>query len=347
MGTLKHMTLAMIASEVGVSVATVSRVLNAPTREEARRWAAEKTIKRIHHVAQQSDYRPNPQAVGLRKQKTDLLGMVVPRLQDYVLATIYEGVDEAASKHGYATVTANSLDDPNKRLRAVESLLARRVEGLVIGDAPADGEFVAWLRKKTDRFVLVSRRVEGAISATTDDLLGGELAGGHLVEQGCTTFAIVGGQPFASTAIERIDGFIGAVEKHGLEVDPAHIVYGPFDADGGRAAAEQLVAQKDPLPDCVFATNDFAAIGAMGALRDHGIRVPEDVLVVGYNDTPLAANLPVPLTSVSSSMHEMGQAGFGLLREVISGEEPESIRLKPSLRVRESSTGLRNILEPT
>lgn len=332
-----HVTLEMVASEAGVSAATVSRVLSAPTHHEARRWASEKTIGRIREVAEHREFRPNPQAVALRKKTSNLLGMVVPRLQDFVLATIYEGVDEAASEFGYATVTANSLDDDSKRKRAVESFLARRVDGLILGDVPFDGDFVAWLRTRAIPFVLVSRRVEGAVSATTDDIRGGELAGAHLVESGCSRLAILAGQPYASTSLDRTAGCVSAAERRGVSIDSQRILHGPFDAQGGREATERLLDSGGEVPDGIFATNDFAAIGAMGALRERGIRVPDDVLLVGYNDTPLAGALPVPLTSIASPMHEMGQAGFDLLRQLMHGDTPESVVLSPALRVREST----------
>jgi LacI family transcriptional regulator len=115
-------------------------------------------------------------------------------------------------------------------------------------------------------------------------------------------------------------------------------VHTPFDARGGRLGAEKLLAQ-DPLPSAIFAVNDFAAIGAIGAARDHGLQIGTDVAVVGFNDTPLAAELPIPLTSIRSPMHDMGYRGLSLLVRRIQGEEVSSERLAPSLMVRASSTG--------
>ncbi|WP_182358147.1 LacI family DNA-binding transcriptional regulator [Tomitella gaofuii] len=335
----RHSTLHTIAEETGVSASTVSRVLNAESASAARRWASHQTIERVRKAADRHAYTPNPQAVGLRTQRSNFVGMVVPRMQDYVLATIHEGVDEAAVAHGYTTLAANSLDQRERQQKAVELLAARRVEGLIFGDAFFDGEFLREVHARGLKFVLVSRRSPGFPSVTCDDELGGRLAGRHLAKLGCRRVAVLAGQPYASTGIDRTAGLVAALAEAGVAVPDERIIHGPFDARGGRAAAEELLAQGPPYPDAIFATNDFAAIGAMGALRDHGLRAPDDIVLIGYNDTTLAAELPVPLTSVHSPMHRMGSEGFAMLLGVLDGEDPEPVELEPTLIVRESSAG--------
>jgi LacI family transcriptional regulator len=327
----------MIADEMGVSPSTVSRVLNSSSDTAARQWASADTIRRIREAAAARGYRPNPQAVGLRTRRSNLIGVVVPRLQDYVLATIYEGVDEAAAERGYATFVANSLDDREKQVLATEMLLSRRVEGLIFGDAHLDGEFLRTVTQRGTKFVLVSRRVSGYPSVTTDDRQGGRLVGEHLVATGRRDVAIIAGQPFTSTAVDRTQGVVEVLGEAGIEVPAHRILHGPFDAQGGRAAAEELLAGRS-YPDAIFATNDFAAIGAMGALRDRGLSIPEDVALVGYNDTAIAAELPIPLTTVRSPMNEMGRRGLQMLLEILDGADPEPVRLAPTLLVRESSS---------
>jgi LacI family transcriptional regulator len=148
--------------------------------------------------------------------------------------------------------------------------------------------------------------------------------------------AVIAGEPYASTGIDRTAGFVGAYAEAGIEIPAARLVHSRFDAQGGRAAAERLL-DGDDIPSAIFAVNDFAAIGAIGAVRDHGLRVGTDVAIVGFNDTPLAAELPVPLTTVRSPMHEMGRRGLDLLVRRIQGTEVESERLRPELMVRASS----------
>jgi LacI family transcriptional regulator len=327
-------TLRIIAEEIGVSVSTVSRVLKAEG-DSATRWASADTVARIRAVAKEREFRPNPHAASLRTARSGLVGVLVPRLQDFVLATIYEGIEEAATENGYSTFVTNSLDDPANKAARTEMMLQRRVEGMIFGDAHDQDPFLAEIAARGIPFVLVSRRSGDYLSVTCDDLLGGELVGRHLVEAGRRDLAVLAGLPFASTAIERTKGAVDAFEAAGLHVPPERIEWGPFDAAGGRQAAEKLLAS-EPYPDAIFATNDFAAIGALGVLRDRGLRVPDDIALIGYNDTPLIAEMPIPLTTVRSPMHQMGRRGMELLIEVLGGGTPESERLDPTLVVRES-----------
>jgi LacI family transcriptional regulator len=327
-------TLRMIADEAGVSVSTVSRVLSSEGAD-AHRWAAAGTVELIRELARKRDYRRNPQAVGLRTNRSGLVGVLVPRLQDFVLATIYEGIEEAATENGLSTFVTNSLDVPANQVARTEMMLQRRVDGMIFGDAHIGDGFLDSIAARGVPFTLVSRRVGNHVSATCDDLLGGRLVGEHLVASGRRRLGVLAGLQFASTAQERTAGAVGAFRAAGLEVPDERVVWGPFDAAGGRRAAEQLLAT-EPFPDAIFATNDFAAIGALGVLRDRGLRVPDDVALVGYNDTPLAAEILVPLTTVRSPMHRMGRRGVELLIEVLGGRRPESERLAPELVVRQS-----------
>jgi LacI family transcriptional regulator len=333
-GRLAPVTLRMIADEVGVSVSTVSRVLNAGDAE-AQRWASAQTVARIRECATSWAYRPNPHAASLRTARSGLVGVLVPRLQDFVLATIYEGIEEAATENDYSTFVTNSLDDPDNKALRTEMMLQRRVEGMIFGDAHHHDPLLAAVAARGVPFVLVSRRSADYVSVTCDDLLGGQLVGQRLVNAGRRDLAVLAGLPFASTAIERTKGAVDAFAEAGLHVRPERIAWGPFDAAGGREAAEKLLAT-EPYPDAIFATNDFAAIGALGVLRDRGLRVPDDISLIGYNDTPLVAELPTPMTTVHSPMHEMGRRGIELLIEMIGGGQPESERLTPTLVIRES-----------
>jgi LacI family transcriptional regulator len=214
-------------------------------------------------------------------------------------------------------------------------MLQRRVEGIIFGDAHHDDPLLADIAARGIPFVLVSRRSANYASVTCDDLLGGQLVGRRLLDAGRRDLAVLAGLPFASTAIERTKGAVDAFAEAGLHVPEERIAWGPFDAAGGREGAEKLLAT-EPYPDAIFATNDFAAIGALGVLRDRGLRVPDDISLIGYNDTPLAAELPTPLTTVHSPMHEMGRRGVDLLIDVLGGGSPASERLSPTLVIRAS-----------
>lgn len=327
-------TLRMIADELGLHVTTVSRVLNG-SRAVAESAASAANVARIRQLAQRLGYQPNPHAIGLRTSRSGLVGVMVPRLSDLVLATIYEGIEDAANNHGLATFVTNSHDRPELRRARTTMMLNRRVDGMIFGDADHNAEFVNELAEREVPFVLVSRHAGEHPAVTCDDYLGGRLAAAHLAGRGHTDVAVVAGEPYASTGIDRTGGFVDGMAEHGVAVPADRVVHSHFDAEGGRAAAERILAAS--VPSAIFAVNDFAAIGVLGALRARGLRAGVDVAVVGYNDTPLAANLPIPLTTVRSPMFRMGQRSVDLLVELLAGRRPASERLAPELVVRATS----------
>ncbi|GEL25553.1 LacI family transcriptional regulator [Pseudonocardia sulfidoxydans NBRC 16205] len=336
-------TLRTVAELAGVHVSTVSRALSdSPSANE--RSGSQRTIARIREIAAEVGFERNPHGSGLRTSRSSLLGVLVPRLSDVVLATIYEGIEDSARARGYQTFVVNGRDEPAIRRERLQMLLARRVDGIVLGDAHGDAdELAATLAERGTPFVLTNRHSAAHVSVTCDDLLGGRLAAEHLLDLGHTALAVVAGEPYASTGRDRTAGFLQVCAERGVEVPPERIVHAQFDVDGGRGAAGALLASPAP-PTGMFVVNDFAAIGAMGAARAAGLTVGTDVAIVGYNDIPLASQLPVPLTSVASPMHEMGVRAAETLIAAIDGRPVESLRLPPTLSVRESSTG---VLEPT
>lgn len=328
-------TLRTVAEAAGVGVSTVSRVINSPP-DERERWASAATVERILSCAEALGYRRNLHAASLRTARTLQVGVVVPRLQDFVLATVFEGIDEAASERGYAAFVTNSLDDEAQRESRIRQLLNRRVDGLILSDARTDDAVLRRLSEASVPFVLASRSSGVYPGAFADDFRGGYLVADHLARRGYRDLAIIAGPDFTSTANQRIAGFRTGLNEYGIDLDPRRVVRTGFDAAAGREGVRELLAQ-GTAPSAVFATNDFAAIGAIGALREQGLSVPDDVAIVGYNDTPLAESLSVPLTTIRSPMVEMGRAAFHLLEEMLAGRAPESVHLEPKLIAREST----------
>ncbi len=329
-------TLKDLAAELGIHVSTVSRVLHSDT-DVARGAASTETATRVRDLAKLRGYSPDPQATSLRTRRTRAIGVIVPRLSDIVLATMYEGVEEAAAESNHSTFVMNSHDDLDEQRRKAEIMLARRVDGLILGDVHAGSSLVDDLVKRHVPFVLMNRRYPGFPSSTCDDTGGGRLVADHLWSAGHRSVAIIAGEPYASTGVDRTAGFVERWHELGGEVPEDRILPSRFDTEGGRQAGEELLRLGGETPTAVFAVNDFAAIGAMGAFRAAGLVVGQDIAVVGFNDTSLAAQLPIPLTSVRSPMLEIGRTAVGMLRRVMAGEDVASVRHPSELFVRESS----------
>ena len=333
-------TLKDIAREAGVSLSTASRVL---TRARTGGPVNTPSATRVLAAAVDLEYEPNLFAASLRTKRTHMLGVLVPRLTDVVLSTIYEGVDARASEFGYQSVVANTMDDPNEQRVRAERLLQRGVDALLFGDARVDDPFFDELTQRGVPFALVSRRHPPYDSVTCDDHAGGALVGNHLADLGHRDIAIIAGHRHASTGLDRTEGCLTTLNARGVEVPNERVVYEGFEPESGRLATHTLMSA--PVkPTAIFAVNDMAAIGVMGALRDLGYTAGRDVAVVGFNDISIAADLPIPLTSVRSPLREMGKTAAELILDRLQRSPSGSpsarstqIRLNPWLIVRESS----------
>jgi LacI family transcriptional regulator len=334
-------TLKSMATALGVHVSTVSRVLNGDPAGVERAASAE-VVARIRALAKELDYRPNTQASNLKLRKSQEICVLMPRLTDLVMATIYDSIDSAAEEAGYLTFVSNTDDLQPRQLARAEHALRRSVAGLIVGDSHV-GEnqpLLDLLTRKHIPYVLVSRQIAGHLAAASDDELGGWLAAEHLYQLGCREVAILAGERHASTGADRTRGFIRYYREQGVTLRPEWILNGPFDSHTGHRQGEYLLGL-DPRPQAFFAVNDFLAIGLMGAARDKGLQPGKDIAVVGFNDIPLANELIVPLTSVRLQMAQMGRHAVELLLKRIKGEAAESIILAPQLQVRASSSLLR------
>lgn len=324
-------TLASLAGRLGVHVSTVSRALS-----DNPVGVGTETVERVRLLASELGYRRNVAASALRTGESRMIGVMVPRLTDVTMATVYDGIDRAATVAGYNTVVVNTRDEPELQRSRLELMLSRQVDGFILADSRTDSNIVPELERAGVPFVLVMRRLPRQISVTTDDVKGGRLAGSHLFEHGHRRVAVVGGDLHASTGIERAEGLRRVYEEAGHPVDDKYVIASGFGVDEGRRDAEQVLALAEP-PTAIFAVSDFAAIGVMGAIRDAGLRVGKDVAVVGYNDLDVAAQLPVPLTSVRSPLFDMGSQSMHTLLNLVNGRKVRSRRLVPSLVPRAST----------
>lgn len=325
-------TQRQIADEVGVSVTTVSRILN-PDEANPERWASAKTVDMIQCAAAALGYRPNALAVSLRKSRSDTIGIMVPATGDMSLAAIHSGIDEVARENDMMAILSCSFDDPRLSLERITNLMDHLIAGLVVADSHMDANYIESIREQGVPFTLVHRRHNADVSVTADDIAAGKLAAQHLIGIGRRRLAFVGGLQHSPVSLDQIQGLTSEVAQAGLG---APVIFDTgFDVDAGELAASELIA-RTPMPDAVFAINDAVAMGLISGLRAQGFRVPQDVAVVASADTP--ASKAADITSIYVDLNQMGRRSCQLLLDRIAGKPTESEILPVSLVVRGSTS---------
>lgn len=321
----KPPTIADVARAAEVSPSTVSRALN---REH--RFYRSPSAARIRDIATEIGYAPNPVAANLRRRQTNTLGVLVPRLTDTVMAMLYEEIASASLKRGYHTLVATTHDDPDRERENGDVLLQRRVDGLVLTTARTDGGFCQDLADKGIPHVLALRTYGDSSAAVGDDRLGGYLATRHLIDLGHRRIALIAGPSYASSALGRRAGYEEALREAGLPADETLIIPSTFSMESGEDAGQYLLGLA-PRPTAVFAVNDNTAIGFLAAVQRAGLRVPEDLSIVGYNDIPLATRLAVPLTTVRVPFDAIAAAAVDQLIDLIAGVPASTRTFAPTL----------------
>lgn len=328
---LRPPTILDVAREAGVSKSTVSRVLDErlPTSNSA-------TAQRVRDVAQRLGYRRDRFASALRRQQTRTIGVLVPRLTDTVMAMTFERIAAACARRDQFAIVATTDDDPLTEKEAVERLLDQRVDGLVLTTARLDDDVTSALREQGVPVVLALRSDGSTPSATGDDELGGYLATRHLLDLGHRRVALVAGPSYASSAVGRQVGFRRAMAEAGVDDVDDLVHESAFSMESGEEVARRLLAAR-ARPTAVFAVNDNTAIGVLAAAQALGLSVPEDLSVVGYNDVPVSARLPRPLTTVRVPFDQIATATLELLDETRAGAPARHVTVAPTLIPRSTS----------
>lgn len=326
-----RVTLHSVAAAAGVSKSTVSRIL-----DERLPVADNETARRVRQVAAELGYVRDSAAASLRRGQTMTIGVIVPRLTDTVMAMLYEAIAAACARTGRMALVATTGDRVEEEARAAELLLQRGVDGLILATARDGDELPRALAERGISYVLALRTDGESPSAIGDDQLGGYLATRHLIDLGHRRIGIIAGPSYASSASGRLAGYRQAMAEQGLVPSDDHIVESSFSIDAGTDAALRLM-RLDPRPTAIFAVNDNTAIGAMSALVNLGLRVPEDVSLVGYNDIPIVGRLPTPLTSVRVPFDQIATIALEML---IAGRKTQATGVRqvaPTLIPRRST----------
>jgi LacI family transcriptional regulator, galactose operon repressor len=332
-------TMKRIAGELGVSITTVSKVLN--NREDIGHATRARVLAKVAELG----YQPNAVARSLTLRRTHTLGVVIPDLMHSFFVEIVAGLETIASARGYGLLLCSSSENPAKERAEIDMLRQRQVDGIILASVNASGntDLLQRLVALGVGLVMIDRDDHPAVKCdrvVTDDVKVGRLATSHLIEQGRKAIAHIAG-PSITHAKRRAEGYRDAVKTHGARERPEWLVRGGFMETDGYRAMKKLLALKPPV-DAVFAANDPSAIGAMKAIWDAGLTVPDDIAVVGAGDIALGDLLRVPLTTVSWSRDEQGKRAAELLLDRIGPEPSDTFRsvvIPPQLVVRRSSVG--------
>lgn len=326
-------TMRDVANAAGVSVSTVSRIL-----DERLPPSKSASAEKVRQVARELGYRRDYVASSLRRGGTGTLGVLVPRLTDAVTAMLFEEIAIAAARRGYFAIVATCGDDPQEERKSVESLLDRRVDGLIMSTCRLDDPLPRELREREVPHVLVLRTDGMSLSSVSDDELGGYLATRHLIDLGHKNIGLVGGPDFASNVLNRRKGFERAMHEAGLAINTLWCSASNFNIRSGEEAGMKIL-NSSPPPTAIFAVNDELAIGIVAAAHHLGLTIGQDLSLVGYNDIPLVSRLPVALTSVRTPLEHIAGNAVDML---LNTEENRLIRtVTPTLIPRKSTSSPR------
>jgi len=327
-----------IARDLGVSVVTVSKVLrNHSDIGEATR---ERVLRRVKEL----DYRPNLAARALVTGRTNMVGYIVPDLVHPFFAEIAKGLTNVLRAKGYNLVISSSEEDPALEQDEIDNLLARGVDALIVASTQWTVESFRRIEEQKVPYVLIDRKFTGLAAnfVGVDDELVGVLATRHLIEQGRRRIAHIRG-PETSTAIGRYEGYHRALSEAEIALMSEYVVSEESGDDSGHVSgyrAMRSLLKLEPKPDAVFCFNDPTAMGALKAVVESGLSVPEDVALVGCGDVAYADLLRVPLSTINQDSAALGERAAELALELIKAKTPQrprEILVKPRLTVRASS----------
>jgi LacI family transcriptional regulator len=325
-----------IAQRAGVSLMTVSKALR------DAHDVSSATKARIRALAQQLGYVPDSSAQGLRTRTTRLFGVVVSALSSPIFSRVVLAIEERAYDLGYEVLVAQTLDLPEREEACLRRFLARRVDGLFIVPAyrlAHDGRIYKELLARNIPTVLMGHAApfcSGFANVEADDLLASYFATRHLMKLGHKRIAFLCGPPGTPWSAERFEGYRRALREDGLDVDDKLVFQAGRSIEDGAKAALQLINESSDAT-AVQTVNDMVAVGCIETLLKQGLRVPQDVSVVGFGNILLGQHFRVPLTTCRQPKYRLGAAAMEAMQQLLKGKRPEPKRLPAELLVRESS----------
>lgn len=338
MNKSKEVTIYDIASRLNIAASTVSRSLN------NNAVVSKKTRKKVLDLAKEMGYQSNTFASNLRRQKTNTIGVIVPKLNSNFVSSVIAGLEEIANKAGYNLIISQSLEKSAKEAVNVETLFKSRVDGLIVSlayDTKDLSHFDPFIKKGIP--LVFFDRVSDMKSCTRvviDNLKAGKEATNHLIEQGCKKIVHITGNLSRNVYADRLEGYRAALSENGMIYHEDLVIVSNLDESSARQAVQQIF-DMDPIPDGLFIANDTFAAVCMQILKEAGIRVPEDMAIVGFNNDLVSRMTEPKLSTINYPGQEMGEIVAKNLINHLQGESPltltNTIIIDSALIIRESS----------
>lgn len=322
-----------IARVARVSHSTVSRALHGSQQ------VSTETAARIRKIAEDAGYRASAAARSLVVGRSNTIGVVVTNIADPFVSGVVSGIEDMAEKHGYSVFLANSNAEPEREVRVVRSFEERRVDGIIVTSSRVGALYVPLMERMRVPVVLLNNQhpSEFAHSVLIDNLGASMEATRHLIQLGHKRIAYLGDRLGHQSDTERLEGYRRALESAGIQFLSDLVVLGDGRPEGGEVAMERLLGLPNP-PTAVFCYNDMSALGAMRRIRTHGLRVPDDISVVGFDDLYISQYLEPPLTTVRQPMRQMGRMAMETLLHIFDGPySTHNLRVEGQLIVRQST----------
>lgn len=326
-------TIHDVAAKAGVSIATVSRVIN------RTRFVDPEIEERVRVAIQDLDYRPNFVARGLRQRTTKMIGLLIPDNSNPFFAEVARAIEDAGYAESYSVILCNSDLSEEKQAAYIEGLLSRQVDGLILMSTPGSSDAYSRVLAANVPVVIANNETGGlnVDEVAVDWEQGGYTAGEYLVRLGHRRIGCIGGPSDASKPTARIKGFLRALTDSGVGLDQHAIAYGDGRYMSGRAAMRELLSRDMDLT-AVFVFDDVMAIGAVNELQAAGVRVPEDISVIGFDNITYSAVVTPPITTVAQPITGIGRESLKLLLERIQNPHKERSRVVLSTRLVERSS---------
>lgn len=328
-------TLHDIARRAGVSLTTVTRALH------GKPDISEETRNRVRGLARELGYQPNMLARALRLQKSKVIGVIIADISNPYFARLVKGVEETARREGYTVILCNTNDQGEVEKESLSTLLELRIAGLLAVPVDVHHYEGIWVP-----LVFLARRAGTQVEphrfnyVVNDDAKGGYLATSHLIQRGYRRIAFVNGPRHFSAAVGHLEGYRRALEEASIPFDPSLVVPGNLTMEDGYRASKRLLS-KEHIPMAVFCYSDYVATGVVRAVKEAGLKMPNEVGVVGYDDIDIVSLLDVPLSTVSQPINSIGARATEILVELIKhpekSNETQELVLEPRLVIRASS----------